>query len=320
MDIEPVAGLGHNQPPEPTREERLAGIDPTNLLVVALDDLPDLLALQFKALADRSQEFVAGIARWNEDHDGGKKPIADDAENAILSDWLRQLADFAGADGEADTARKSVKRVIFEAGKIIDGWFGTLRDPIIAAIGPARNAPLGTLQRMQTDYLAAKADRARLEQERIAREAKIEADKLAAEARKLADEEEARVKALVAGGVEKGDAEAATIARTDDAYATAASAADRAEAAFAGIGSAPQAAARQRTALGTTVGLAMVWEAEVVDVMALAKAVAAGTAPVTFLTANLPAINAAVKQKVAPLRDCPGVNIRQVPAARRTGR
>jgi hypothetical protein len=125
---------------------------------------------------------------------------------------------------------------------------------------------------------------------------------------------------MVAAGIEKGDAEAATAARTDDAYATAANAMNQAEAAFAGIGTAPQAAARQRTALGTTTGLQMTWEAEVVDVRALAKAVAAGTAPVTFLTANVSAINAAVRQKVAPLRDCPGVNIRQVAAARRTGR
>lgn len=320
MDIEPAAGLGHNQPPEPTLEDRLTAIDPTNLLVVSLDDLPKLLDLQFAALANRGAELVAGIARWKEDHDDGRKPIADDAENAILSDWMRQLSDYAGADGEADTARKSVKRVIFEAGKMIDGWFGALRDPIVAAIGPARNAPLGTLQQMQTAYLVAKADRARLEQERIAREAKAEADKLAAEARKLEAEEEARMKAMVAAGVEKGDAEAAIAARTDDAYATAANAMNQAEAAFAGIGTAPQAAARQRTALGTTTGLQMTWEAEVVDVLALAKAVAAGTAPVTFLTANVSAINAAVRQKVAPLRDCPGVNIRQVAAARRTGR
>jgi hypothetical protein len=95
---------------------------------------------------------------------------------------------------------------------------------------------------------------------------------------------------------------------------------DTAHAAAAATTVPAQDLVRQRSQLGTTTSLQKTWEAEVTDMRALARAVADGTAPVTFLAANLSAINAAARQKVAPMRECPGVVYHQVAAARRTGR
>jgi len=320
MDVEPAGGLGHNNPPEPTLEERLAGIDPTNLLVIKLDDMPALFAAQYPGLVDRSAEFVAGVARWREAHDEGRKPIANDEENAALSDWMRQMADFAGTTGEVEEARKAVKRSIFEAGKIIDAWFRGLADPIIAAVGPSRGAPIGTLQYAQTAYLLAKEARERAERERLAAEAQAEADRQAKIARDLAEQEAARAAALAEKGIDHDTAQEVAERQTDRAYSDASIAMDTAHAAAAATTVPAQDLVRQRSQLGTTTSLQKTWEAEVTDMRALARAVADGTAPVTFITANLSTINNAARQKVAPMRECPGIVYRQVPAARRTGR
>lgn len=292
-------GIGGNHPPEPTKDEQLLAIDPEQLLVCDVADLATLFALQYPALVERSAELQDGIERWRAAHKDGALPLADDTENNALSDFMRQLRDFAGDDGEVETARKKVKRAIFDAGKIIDAWFGDLRTPIMVAHGPARHAMVGTLQYAQTAYLVAKEAAARAERERIAREAADAARKQADEAARLAGEgaNAAAVDASIGVALV---AEERAAAMTEDAQVSAAD------------------LVRSRSALGTTTSLQGTWDFAVTDLKALCAAIGRGDVPVTFVTVVPQAIRQSIRSKHTPLRQCPGLTIAIEHSARRS--
>jgi hypothetical protein len=299
MSDDPRLGLGANFPPEPTVTERLSAIDPERLIVCDVSELPVLFGLQYAALIERAAELTQGVDRWKEAHKNGAISIADDTENDALSDWMRQLRDFAGDDGEVESTRKRVKRVVYEAGKVIDAYFGELGRPIMTAHGPSKHAMVGTLQYAQTQYLLAKEAKARAERERIAREAEALAREQAEEARRLAEAgrdaeaDKATDRAL--------ETEAAAQAMTQDAQAPA------------------RDLVRSRSALGTTTSLAGSWDATVTDIKALCRAIADGKAPETFVAPEMAAIRQAIRRKVSPMRECAGLKIEQTYSARRSG-
>lgn len=296
---ETAPGIGHNAPPEPTKAERLALIDPERLIVCDVADLPELFALQYPALFERSAELLAGIKRWKEAHKNGAVPIADDAENNALSDYMVQLRGFAGDDGEVEEARKRVKKAVFEAGKVIDAVFGGLRQEIMAAHGPAKHALVGTLSYAQTQYLIRKEAQARADRERIAEEARLESVRIAQEAVKIAQtgtDDEASEAVEKALGAEQT---AQTMAQ--DAAAPA------------------RDLVRSRSALGTTTSLTGTWDFELQDIKALCAAIAKGEQPTTFVTVDQQAIRQAIRRKASPMRECAGLEISQTFSARRTG-
>lgn len=279
-------------------DNRLRGIDPEKLLVVDVDELPDLLEVQYAAIAERGMELLSRVVDWKEEHQNGAVPIANDAENGDLTDMMKQLRDFAADNGEVYAARRKVKIQPYTAIKIIDGWFNNLSDPILEILGAGKAAPLGTMQYAQTQYLVAKGRREQAERDEVARKAQAAADELVRQAQVLA--------ASHASQADLSKAVDRAVAAEDAAHATASDAA------------APiRDMVRSRTAMGHTSTLATTWDFTLVDMKALCAAVAAGTVPVTFVTTNDQAIRLAIRAKQAGLRGCPGLDISQTFSARR---
>ena len=284
--------IGHNRPPGDLMPEKL--IDP--------DALPALFEANYPALIKRSEELAAGIARWKALHlvpkpddwpEGKAWParyqITGDDMNNRLSDFLRQIASFAGgksaASGEVDEARSRVKKPILDSAKVTDAWFNNLRDDI--------RSDVVIMDRAQTDYLR---DKQRKEQDRR------DADAAAAieEANRKAEQ------ARAAGGTDAAVEEAVVAEAKADAAVRAAEAPVTDQ-------------TRTRSAAGTTTSLVEKWTWKLVDIAELAKAVVAGKAPSMFLTTNDSVIGAAVRPKNG-LRECPGLVIEVESSARRSGR
>ena len=330
-DIEELPGLGHNFPPdEPeTPEQRLAKIDPERLVVVETAEIPTLLDLHYPDLKARAAEMLAACQKWQADHktpSGGIIDVKDDAENAALADFMRQADDFMK---EADEARRRVKLQVHNAVLAIDGYFrGGQMEPIadirgVTRIVSGKKYPpgIGTMQFAMSSYLDAKAARERQEREAAARAAEIDARRRADEARRLADEERHRIALLRDEGIAPETAQEIAQAETDRASAEADTA--RASSALIGsyAGASTSALVRQQTATGTTVSVRETWDVdeETIDMKALCRAVVDGTAPVTFVTANLRSIRDAIRAKISPLRECPGLVIRATSSAIRRG-
>lgn len=300
--------IGDNFPPSPIeeggmpvevdRDALLLGIDPANLVVVETVDLSRLLELQFAALLERNREFMVGLQRWRDEHRNGR--IADDAELNKLSDWMVQLRDYAGPDGEVDEARKKVVGPLYAAWKAANAWFANLTQPVMDAIGPARNAQVGTLQYAQTAFLVDKARKEAAERQRLADEAAAEARRKAEEARRLAEQDapQEAVEAVTEAALE------AEVRAVEIATAAAAP---------------PREMVRSHSGLGTTTTLRSEWDFELVDIKALCRAVADGKQPSTFVTVVPQAIRQAVRAKHAPLRECMGLRIFETHAASRRG-
>lgn len=326
---------GGNFPPEEmpaeapqSESERLLRIDPEHLVVIEPEELPALFAAHYPALAARSAELLERCKQWQADHTspkGGLIDIADDAENATLADFIVQLDDHAR---EVDESRKRVKLPVYNAGLQIDGWGRTLAEPVMDIRGVTRTVSgkrylpgPGTMQFAQSKYLTDKAERERLERVRIAKEAQAEADRKAAEARQAAQEEAARAAALQRTGLDAEDAQALAEVATDRA----AEAADLAQAHSSLVGSYASEPARdvvrQHTPTGTTIGLRETWDfdEDQVDIKALCRGVIDGTVPTTFVTVVPQAIRQAIKARINPLRQCPGLVIRPVASAARRG-
>lgn len=293
-----VRGIGDNNPPGPILD--LSAIDPEKLLVIPVDQIAPMLDVQYSDLQSRSAELLAAALRWMQDHDNGHKPIADEDDNLRTSDFMRQIAQFAGDTGEVEVARKAVKLGIFQAGQAIDAWFGNLRTKLMMMHGPSKSPPVDTMQYASTAFLVAKARREQAERDRIAREAQEEARRKAEEAR-LAAEANRPPEVIEQATEEALEAEVVAAQVTQDAAAPA------------------RTMVSARSATGTHVGLRGTWDAQVVDMVALCRAVADGKAPVTFVTADMSAIRQAVRRKVSPMRECAGLAITEAFAASRRG-
>ena len=151
-------GIGDNRPPEPIEwtEDRLREIDPTKLLVVPVDHLTQMADVQFPEIVERFVKLLAAAETWQHDHiqhDGSLVPIADNQENNKLTDFMLQLADFAGDDGEIETVRKSCKEMLAAAVKVLDGHWNQRREAIMAIHGDTQSAHPSTMQYAQTSYM-----------------------------------------------------------------------------------------------------------------------------------------------------------------------
>lgn len=329
-------GIGGNQPPEPleaeqTEEQRLLRIDPEHLVIVEPGKLPALFALHYPVLAERGAELLERCQQWQKDHKtprGGLTDIKDDAENAALADFIVMLDDFAA---EVREAHKKVKGDVYHAGQQIDGWFTRgLADPVMDIRGVTRTVSgrkyppePGTMQFAQTQYLAAKAGRERKVREDAAREAAAEAKRKADAARQAAEEEAARATQLEQVGMAPEEAREIAAIETDQFAAEA----DRAQQTSALVGSFATerltAMVRSHTATGTTVGLRETWDFDEtqVDMKALCRGVVEGTVPVTFVTVVSQTVRQAIRARINPLRECPGLVISATAsAARRSAR
>lgn len=273
-------GIGHNQPP--------ATIDPEKL--VDLDGLPALLAANYGPLTARGAELQAGVDRWlvkfiaprPADWPADKAwpvryVIGSDAENSKTSEFLQMLAKYAGgktaASGEVHEARRKITDNLNAAVDKTTGFFEAMRGSIRTAMRVMENAQLG--------YMTEKAEAARRERERIAEAARVEADRALAAAR---------------------------AAQTDDAIAEAVKAEDVVAVAERAAEAPRVDLVRQTSTAGVTTTLRSNWKFRVVDIAALAKAVADGKAPAMFLAPNDSVINAAIKG-TSGMRACAGLEI-----------
>lgn len=285
-------GPGSNAPPVELLPEKL--IDP--------EVLPELFEANYGPLMKRGEELAAGIGRWKERHlvprpadwpaDKGwpeRYAISDEATNSRTSNFLRLIATYAGgrsaASGEVDEARAKCKKPVLDAGKVIDAWFGSLRDGI--------RKDVAVMDRAQQDYLEGVRQR---EQERRDAEAATALE----EANRLTE------KARAAGGAE------AIVQQAVQAEEKADAAIKAAEAPITEL-------TRSRSSEGTTTSLVERWTWKLTDIGALVRAAAAGTVPTLFLTTNDSVIGAAVRPK-GGLRQCPGLAIEPETRVGRTGR
>lgn len=189
--------IGGNFPPPDAR------INPERLIDVAA--LPMLLEANYQPLLERGTELQKSAEAWLIDHlvprpanwpEGKAWPvkyaIRSEEDNGNTSDFLKQLADFAGgrtlASGEVDETRQKVKKSVIDAGKSIDGWFNGKR---------ARHREIGEIADVaQTAFLDEKRREQARERQRLADEA-AERARLALEAAKVAKGADDAVEAAV---------------------------------------------------------------------------------------------------------------------------
>ena len=229
---------------------------------------------------------------WQSNHKtplGGWIDIKDDAENANVANFMRQLDDFAA---EVDEARKKVKLRVYEAGLAIDGFFTrTLSEPVMAIRGVTakvggKTAPPGpgTLQFHQTKYLTDKAERERRQRQEAAAAAAAEAERKIQEARQVAADESRRAAALVDQGQDRETARQIAALETER-VAVEADAEIQHSSLIGSLAAEPSTAAvKQHTAMGTTIGLATRWTFDVTSIPDLCLAVGApGLVTETFI-------------------------------------
>ncbi|HQU34712.1 MAG TPA: hypothetical protein PLB88_10375 [Thermoanaerobaculaceae bacterium] len=304
-DTAPTPGAGHNNPPLD-----LADIDPEKLLRIDVDQIAALLALNYGPLTERGAKLVAAGERWSAGHRTGTAfIIPDEDDNAKTSDFYRQLASFAGDTGETENARKRVKDQILQGGRAIDGWFGSLRDPVQALMRTINNA--------QETYIKAKLARERREREEAQRAALAEAA-ARAEAARQAERERALAERLAREGEMSAAETQLAEERARQARLAEEAAAEAAVGAVEQAQATPQEMVRSRSALGTTTSASGRWTWHCTDIIALCRAIADGKAPPDFVTTNDPVINAAVRGKNGR-RECPGLAIEQEFGVRRSG-
>jgi hypothetical protein len=279
---------------------RLAGIDPTDLLKVSTDELAPLLTLQYAPLAERNRDLLESGQTlldgfWNAD--SNRVEITSDADTNRASDIYNQLKDHAGSrsvdragkvtytGGEIRETREKVVRPLREAIAATDSHFGKLRDDVGEIMSAITDA--------QMAYNDRKREEVRKERARQAWEAQDKADALIEAARK-ATGPNAQAAIEIALNAE---------AKADEAAAIAAGPVTT--------------AMRTQSAMGHTTSEQGTWDFAVLSMMDLCIAVVNGAAPVTFLTTVDQAIRLAIRAKQAPLRDCPGLEIKQVFGVRR---
>lgn len=273
-------GVGGNNPP-PIPEK-----------LVDVDALPAMMDANYRPLIKRAAELQNDVDRWIKDHlvpppaewPAGKPwpvqyAIKGEADNDFTSDLWKHLAEYAGGktdtSGEVYEARTKITKPLRAAAEFVIKWTDNLR-------APARNA-MHLMDCAQKAYIQAKEEARRREAKRLADLAAEEARLAQQVAIDTAGDDEAVADAVQA------DARAAEAAKWADAPRT--------------------DMTRSTSALGTTTSARTNWVFEVTDIKALAKAVADGKIDGSFLTVNTQIINAHIKNKMAPLRECPGLRI-----------
>lgn len=155
------------------------------------------LATKHADIMKRAAELLAAAERVPAE-------IADDEIAGKVGDFIKQVSACAK---NAEAARVSEKEPHLAAGRMVDGWFKGLADPLDKA--------KAKIQNRLTDYLRAKEAKERAERERIARE---ERDAAAAAA-KLAQQAEQAVQSAAGLDAAIDAAEVANKAAADAAQA-----------------------------------------------------------------------------------------------------
>lgn len=292
---------GANHPPSP--------IDPERLIDVA--SLPGLLALNYGPLTARAPELEAERKKWLATHlvpapadwPAGKPyperyEIRDGADNNEASEHFKLLASFTGGkpdakgglptSGEAYEVRAKITKPLRDGAALVIKWCDDMRTGLCSH--------LDLIDRLQKDYIRTQEAK---ERQRLATIA--EAEKAAA-ARALA--------AAAAPNATEGEMLGAFQAE------------QRAEETQAMVTAPRNELMRSTGSLGVTTSTRgkIVVTPIPEDLILLVKAVAEGKQPITFLTFNLKNIEAQAKDKIAPLKKCPGVTITEdFGIARRAG-
>lgn len=203
-----------------------------------------------------------------------------------------------------DDQRKAITKPLDDAKKQVMDLF---RQPL-----ELLDQAEGLLKRSMLTYQS-EQDRIRREEQRKLEEAaakeraRLAAEAAAAEAAARAKAEEQRRKAEEAAAAGKAEQAAKLLAKAD---ATEQAGTEKAQIlqTTAAVISAPIPVAEAPAATG--ISTRGVWKAEVSDLMALVKAVAAGDAPVTLLQANTTAINQTAKALKSAM-NYPGIRVWQ---------
>lgn len=157
----PTPDIGHNRPP----------FDLT--VVLDPEEMRGELEREFQHKIARRDELLAGVARFNEATSAG---IVDAETQARAADFVRQIKQEARA---IDQLRTAAKEPVLHAGRVIDGFFRPLADPLMDA---ARG-----IEAKMTAFARAEADRKRRAALEAARAQAAAAAKAAEEAARRAD-------------------------------------------------------------------------------------------------------------------------------------
>jgi hypothetical protein len=262
--------------PGENRMAELRALNPEKLMVVDVEEIAPLLDIQFGPLKQRGDALLEQALAWvNLRYVAGQGfVIPDDAAMAAAADLYNKLQTFAADNGEVEEARKKVGHAPRLAVGAINAWFGARRDRILGAMGT-----IGKAQARRLD--AVKEERA----------------------------QEARRAAKLTEDIARAKLAAARAAPSEEAIEAAQEAEDRAEAAKAEAAAPMQDMTRIRSATGVTTSGSETWTYELTDMMALAKAVVAGTVPVNFLAVNDAIVRVSIRDKAKPMRECAGLRI-----------
>lgn len=192
----PLAGVGHNNPPDPIQE------------------IHERLTLAYIDLADRRDKLVEGVARVPE-------KIDDEIAPRVI-DFVKQIK---AATSKAKDAFKTEKGPYLEGGRAVDAFFKKITDPLEQAAK--------VLNKRLTDFQIEKEAEERRRREAAEAEARAAAEKARREAeeaaRKLAEEsqlgdaiaKEEAARAASAAAIQarkEAEAKAADLSRTRGDY------------------------------------------------------------------------------------------------------
>lgn len=150
------AGIGHNSG------------DPAPLAVIDLDKLRAGLTDRYMGLAGKVEAHEAAQERFSK---ANPKGIDDEDTAGRIADWIKQIT---GLSSTLDDTRKAEKASVLEAGRTIDGFFGSMGERLA-------QIKAGGLKAL-TDYSVLKAERRRAELAAEAKRQAAEAERLAAQA------------------------------------------------------------------------------------------------------------------------------------------
>jgi hypothetical protein len=220
---------------------------------------------RFAPQQKRKDELLAAYQRFLD----GYPQIEDDETAKRAGDFRSQLADL---EKMATAIHTQEKAPVLQASKAIDGYLRDFKQPISAAIVVIRDK--------QSDFLRRKEDAIRQQRERDAAEARRRAEEATERAIATMAPEELRAAAVESANADA--AESRAVAKAADLV-------------------------RLTGDYGATITLRTTWkfDPDASDLMQLVQAVAAGNAPLYYLTFHTTRINVAVRtEKVRQIPGC----------------
>jgi len=241
--------------------------------------LRDQLLLDHADLITKRDELISEATRYLDQFPKGP---TNDEEMGRAADMVKDIKETAK---KAEDAHKDAKKPYLECGRAVD-------TVLKQETGDKLTSTAKLLERGMGTYAAAKAAAAQ-------KAAQEEAARQASAAQRLAEAAAAETNALRSEAIMEQAVAAADIGDAATKVATA-STADL---------------SRVRGSFGSQAALYDNWTYEVVDLMELVRAVAAGTAPLSYLMLNDSVVGGVVRPKTG-MRSIPGLKIENKPTAR----